>query len=149
MSFQITRVSGLLDDGVEYKNHLRGFLVASSTKNRIKSEKKRRPPAKLPTLAITSARSLSLSCNGVLSESRRKAISQSCQLAPNEGGTKDEPIMIRPLKLFVPTEMTVIYGPDADDDKDSNKDGDALDPIYWWFPSGASLAEVSEEAEHE
>jgi hypothetical protein len=45
--------------------------------------------------------------------------------------------------------MTVIYGPNADDDKDGNKDGDALDPIYRWFPSRASLAEVSEEAEHE
>ena len=61
----------------------------------------------LPTLAITSARSFSLSCNGVFSESRRKAVCQSCQQALNEGGTKDEPIMIRPLKLFVPTEMTM------------------------------------------
>ena len=85
----------------------------------------------------------------MLSELRRKAISQSCQLAPNEGGTKDELIMIRPLKLFVPTEMTVIYGPDADDDKVGHKDGDAFDPIYRWFPSRASLAKVPEEAERE
>jgi hypothetical protein len=50
--------------------------------------------------------------------------------------------MIRPLKLFVPTEMTVIYGPDADDDKVGHKDGDALAPIYRWFPSRVSLAKV-------
>ena len=56
--------------------------------NRIKSAKKRRPPAMLPTLVITSARSFSLSCNGVFSESRRKATSQSCQQALNEGENK-------------------------------------------------------------
>ena len=60
----------------------------------------------LPALAITSARSFSLSCKGVFSESRRNATSQSRQQALKEGERKDEPIMIRPLKLFVPTEMT-------------------------------------------
>jgi hypothetical protein len=60
----------------------------------------------LPTLAITSAKSFSLSCNVVFSESRRKAISQSCQRTKMHSGTGDEPIMIRPLKLFAPTEMT-------------------------------------------
>src|SRR6266852_1574688 len=86
--------------------HLGGLSVPISTENRIKSATKSNPPAMLPALAITSARSFSLSCNGVFSESRRKAIVRFYQRAEMQGGLRDEPIIIRPLKLFVPTEMT-------------------------------------------
>ena len=58
---------------------------------------------------------------------------------------KRSSLHVESLKLFL--FLPVIYGPDADDDKYSNNDGNALDPIYRWFPGRASLAEVLEEAE--
>jgi hypothetical protein len=85
---RIVVVSGWLKDMLRYHNYLGGFLVASSTKNRIKSETKRSPPAMLPTLAITSAKSFSLSCNGVFSESRRKAIKSVLSEGRNAKGNK-------------------------------------------------------------
>ena len=56
-------------------------------------------------------------------------------------------LRVESLKLFL--FLPVIYGTNADDDKYSNNDGNALDPIYRWFPGRASLAEVLEEAERE
>jgi len=69
-------------------NHLGGLLVPISTKNRIKSATKSNPPAMLPNLAITSARSFSLSCKGVFSESRRKAIKSVQSERQNAEGTE-------------------------------------------------------------
>lgn len=94
----------MVEKRVRVNYHLGGLLVPISTKKRIKSATKSNPPAMLPTLAITSARSFSLSCNGVFSESRRKAM-KSVLSESQKGGLRDEPIMIRPLKLFCPTEM--------------------------------------------
>ena len=42
-------------------------------------------------------------------------------------------LRVKSLKLFL--HLPVIYGSDANNNKDSNNDGDALDPIYWWSPS--------------
>ena len=56
-------------------------------------------------------------------------------------------LLVQSLELFL--FLPVIYGSDTDDDKDSNKDSDALDPIYRGFPLVESHAEVLEEAERE
>ncbi len=89
----------MVERQVKKDDHLGGLLAPISTKNRIRSATKSSPPAMLLALAITSARSFSLSCNRVFSGSRRKAMDQFYQRTKMQGGLRDEPVIIRPLKL--------------------------------------------------
>ena len=103
---RIVRVSGPLKDGyvIKITSEDCEYQVQQRTESKAREKE---PACNASSLAITSAKSFNLSCSGVFSESRRKAINQNLSDSLNARRDKERTHHDTTVETFRSTEITM------------------------------------------